>query len=292
MMKCTASIIIATTASPQRSSLLMRALRSLQLQDEAIVPIVVVNGSQADPELVQSLQRRRDIRYLQLDEGNLPRALLAGRRAVDTEFFGILDDDDEYLPGAVKARLRPFAENPSIDAVVSNGYVVESNRERIAVPDFSAIPSDPLGHLMDRNWLPSCAGLYRTKSLPPSYLDVPRYMEFTYMALSLALNKKLHFLDVPTYRVYRDSPGSLSNTSDYALSEPIAIRQMLDLKPPTRIKRQLEKKYASALHCLSDSARGHGNYKAAWLYHLQSLLTPYGIHYLFYTRHLVPGIFA
>lgn len=288
-MKRTVSIIIATTASRQRSSLLLRALRSLEQQDETLVPIVVTNGPQSSSELIGSLRRMHDIRLLQLDEGNGPNARLAGRAAVDTEFFGFLDDDDEYLPGAVKMRLRPLSDDPSIDAVITNGYVVKSSQEQVAIPDFSAIPVDPLGHLMDRNWLASCAGLYRTERLPASYLQVPRFMEFTYLALNLALSRKLKFLDVPTYRIHRDSPDSLSNAMDYARSEPKAIRQMLELNPPARIKRLLLRKYASSLHSLSDSARAAGNYRAAWRYHLRSLVSPSGLRYFFYTRHLVSG---
>jgi hypothetical protein len=68
---------------------------------------------------------------------------------------------------------------------------------------------------------------------------------------------------------------------------PEAIGKMMALNPPNRIKRRLVRKYAASLHALSDWERADGNYHAAWRYHLKSLLSPYGIRYLSYTRHLV-----
>jgi glycosyltransferase involved in cell wall biosynthesis len=278
--------VIPTTASTQRFPLLTRALLSLLNQDEIVVPIVVINGSTYVPEVVESLKRRRDVRCVHLDEGGPTGARLKGRMAVDTEFFGMLDDDDEYLPGAVKIRLGALLRDQSIDVVVTNGYRRENGQDVIDFPEFSTVNSDPVGRLMDFAWLRSCGGLYRSESVSASYLDVPRSMELTYMAMRLALSKRLHFLDVPTYRWYRNSPESLSKTKFYMQGEPEAIRQMQALGPPARIERRLASKYAASLHYLSDLEMVDGNYLAAWRYHLRCLLSRYGIRYLAYTRHL------
>ena len=173
-MKRLVSIIIPTTASAQRSPLLSRALLSLlNDQDEMVIPIVVVNGSRYVPEVLESLRRRRDIRFVHLDEGSATGARLAGREVVDTEFFGMLDDDDEYLPGAVKTRLGPLLRDESIDVVVTNGYRRDNDQDVVAFREFSTFGTDPLGHLMDYPWLNSAGGLYRTKSVGLSYFEVP-----------------------------------------------------------------------------------------------------------------------
>lgn len=57
-----------------------------------------------------------------LEEGSLPRALIAGRRTVATPFYSFLDDDDELLPVAIDLRLAPLLADPAVDIVASNGY--------------------------------------------------------------------------------------------------------------------------------------------------------------------------
>jgi glycosyltransferase involved in cell wall biosynthesis len=285
--KCLVSVVIPTTASEQRAPLLARALQSLLNQDEMVVPIVVINGSRSVPDVVESLKRRRDIRCLHLNEAGPTSARVAGRQAVDTKFFGMLDDDDEYLPGAVKIRLDVLLGDPSIDVVVTNGYRSENGRDFIEFSEFPTFQNDPLGRLMDYAWLTSAGGLYRSESIALRYLDVPRSMELTYMAMNLALTRKLFFLDAPTYRRYDHSSESLSSTKYYMQGAPEAIRRMQALRPPARIKRRLARKYAASLHYLSELERAEGSYLAAWRYHLKCLLSRSGIRYLSSTRHLV-----
>src|SRR5271156_2304964 len=92
------SIIIPTLVAVERTDLLMRAINSvLTDQGSTVVPIVVANGNRFAPEVLAALKSRRDIRYLYREEGDVVAARLAGRKLVDTEFFGALDDDDEFL---------------------------------------------------------------------------------------------------------------------------------------------------------------------------------------------------
>jgi hypothetical protein len=282
------SVIVPTTASPRRVPLLWRALRSLQDgQDQMVVPIVVVNGCRFVPEVLEELKGRSDIRCLYLEQGSHTNARLEGRRAVETQFFGLLDDDDEYLPGAAQLPVAALADNPSLDGVVTNGYRHENGRDVAQFATVSAFQDDPMACLMDYSWLHSGGMVFRSARVPPGYLQGPQSMELTYLALALALTRNLQFLDVPTYRWYRGTEESLSATWEYQRGAPEAILRMLALKPPRRIKRSLERKYAASLHMLSDLERQSGNYKAAWRYHLRSLTLPDGIRYLSYTRHLL-----
>lgn len=283
-----ASIIIPTCAGAARAPLLRRAIESL-LRDQAglAIPVVVVNGSSYVPEVFDELRQRSDIRFLYVREAGTTGARLAARKLVDTEFFGMLDDDDEYLPGGVEIQARPLLLDPSIDAVVTNGYRRENGTESIHYQTFSTFHLDPLGSLMDWSWLNSGGLLCRTATVPSSYLEVPRSMELTYMALKLALTRKLRFIDAPTYRWHRDAPEQLSRSKYYMEGAPEGIGRMMALNPPPRIKRRLARKRAASLHALSDWERTDGNCRAAWRYHLGSLLSPYGIKYLPYTRHLM-----
>src|SRR5207253_10198657 len=64
------------------------------------------------PEVLESLKQRQDIRFIYLDRHSHTEARLAGRKAVDTEFFAFLDDDHEYLPGAAQQQLGAIARDP------------------------------------------------------------------------------------------------------------------------------------------------------------------------------------
>jgi len=282
------SVIIPTCADASRAPLLLRAIDSLlNNQDGLVLPVVVVNGTRYLSKALDDLRQRRDVRCIYREEPGTTGARLAGRRAVDTEFFGLLDDDDEYLPGAAKVQIGPLLEDPSIDVVVTNGYRRESGQDVLNFPEFSKFQLNPLRSLMDWPWLNSGGLLCRSGTVSSSYLEVPRSMELTYMAMKLALSRKLQFLDTPTYRWDRDTPEPQSRSKRYMEGAPEAIRKMLALNPPAEIGRLLERKRAASLHFLSDWERTDGNYDAAWRYHLRSLLSPSGIKYFPYTRHLV-----
>ena len=288
MNKPIASIIIPTSANASRAPFLLRAIRGL-LSDQGglVLPIVAVNGSSYLPEVLQELRRWPDIRCLYIEQAGTTGARLAARGVVATEFFGMLDDDDEYLPGGIGTQVRPMLSDPRIDVVFTNGYRCENGVDSLHFPAFSSFYRDPLGSLMESPWLNSGSILCRTDSVSPSYLELPRSMELTYLAMNLTLTKKIHFIDEPTYRWNRDAPEQLSRTKHYMEGAPDGIRRMMALKPPARIKRMLMQKYAASLHSLADWERTDGNYRAAWRYHVKSLLSPYGARYLAYSRHLV-----
>src|SRR6187549_269028 len=97
----TITIIIPTACEARRVSLLHRALDSVVAQEGVDVhPVVVVNGSRVDESLCASIVARPGVTVLRRDEGNVSAARRAGMRLVDGAYFGFLDDDDEFLPGA------------------------------------------------------------------------------------------------------------------------------------------------------------------------------------------------
>src|SRR4051794_10798550 len=103
------SVIIPTTCEAHRCSSLQRAIASVQSQQGvAVKVIVVVNGARVDPSCYQQLQRMPGLKVSYRSEGSAPLAQHAGRLLVDTEYFAFLDDDDEYLAGALEARVQPM----------------------------------------------------------------------------------------------------------------------------------------------------------------------------------------
>jgi len=285
------SVIIPTLARPERVPSLMRAIDSITSQaGGCAVPIVVVNGPFAAPAATESLAHRQDLRLITLADASLPLALHAGRAAVETAYFSVLDDDDELLPEAVAIRLGAFEADPRADVVVTNGYLDGFGRREINIADFHEIEREPLRTLLRRNWLSPCAGTFRTRAVPLELFErIPAYREWTYLGLRLALDRTIRFLNRPTFVYRTDTDGSLSKSKAYILGEPRAIAEMLRLDLPSDVRAMVRDHLRAGLHSASDRERVDGNYVAAWGWHLRCLAQAGGWRYLSYTRHLLSG---
>lgn len=272
------SVIMPTRACRARATSLVRAIDTVLSQQNARgIPLVVVNGDSGAPEMLEHLRRRADIRLTVLEEAGLPRALRAGRALVDTPYFAVLDDDDELLPGALQTRLVALHAAPGADVVVTNGYLEGFGRRALNIGDFGRIQTDPLRMLLVQNWLAPCAGLYRTSAVTPEFFaDIPEYREWTYLALCLARALRITFADRPTFVYRTDTPGSLSKSRAYCLAGPSAIARMLALDLPADVRAALRVRLASDLHDAAACELAGGNYRAAWRWHLASLVQPSG----------------
>ncbi|HEU4371532.1 MAG TPA: glycosyltransferase family A protein [Methylomirabilota bacterium] len=288
------SVIVPTQACRARASSLVRAIDSVVSQQNARgIPLVVVNGDRGAPEMLEHLRRRADIRLAVLEEAGLPRALHAGRTLVDTPYFAVLDDDDELLPEALQTRLAALDAAPGTDVAVTNGYLVGFGRHALNIGDFGRIRADPLRMLLVQNWLAPCAGLYRTGAVTTEFFaDVPEYREWTYLALRLARALRITFTDRPTFVYRTDTPGSLSKSREYCLAGPSATARMLALDLPPDVRAALRVRLARDLNDAAACELAAGNYRAAWRWHLASLLQPSGWRHLPYACHLLRGALA
>ena len=126
------TVIIPTTAEKLREKGIKRAVNSVRnSSDDPIRIIVVVNGDRFDEGICLWLKSQTDISYEYLSKPSLPDAILHGRSLVETPFFATLDDDDEYLPGAIDMRLSVINESPDIDLVVTNGFIYRNDKEEV-----------------------------------------------------------------------------------------------------------------------------------------------------------------
>jgi glycosyltransferase involved in cell wall biosynthesis len=283
------SIIMPTMGRRERADSLLRAIDSVVSQDGPRgIPLVIVNGPAAAPDVLDHLGRRHDIRLITREEASLPRALQAGRALVDTPYFAVLDDDDHLLPGALRTRLEVLATTPGADVVVTNGFLERAGRRELNIGDFGKIEADPLRMLLVQHWLPPCAGLFRTASVTAELFDaIPPYREWTYLALRLALALRIVFAARPTFVYSFDTPGSLSKSRAYCLGGPAAIARMLELDLPPDVRATLRVRLAGDLHSASSAELQDGNWGAAWRWHCQSLVQPSGWRYLPYVRNLL-----
>ena len=284
----TVSVIMPTLARPERASSLFRAIESVTCQEGVrCVPLVVVNGAFASADVRASIEGRPGIRVITLAMAGLPGALKAGRAAVETPYFAVLDDDDELLPRALATRLQAL-DDRAADVVVTNGYRQGFGRRELDFEDFRPIRADPLRTIVRRNWLRPCAGLFRSRAVPfDLFAGIPEYREWTYLGLRLALERTIHFVEEATYVYHTDTPGSLSGSKEYCLAGPRAIARMLELALPSDVRLMLHDHLAADLHSASDWELLDRNYLAAWWWHLKCLARPGGWRYLSYTRRLL-----
>jgi hypothetical protein len=287
------SIVVPTMATRERAASLFRALDSVVSQDGVRgLPLVVVNGGAASPEVLAHLRRRPDIRLTTLAEASLPHALRVGRARVDTPYFAVLDDDDTLLPGALRTRL-DLLESTGADVAVTNGFEVGHGRRDLNLADFARAQADPLRALLVDHWLPPCAGAFRTDTVVASFFeDIPPYREWTYLALRFALALRIRFAAQPTFVYATDTPHALSRSKAYCMAGPAALQRMLALGLPADVRRALRVRLASALHSAAALELEDGNYRAAWWWHCKSCVQPSGWHYLLYTRKLLAGSVA
>lgn len=282
------TVIMPTVADIARRETIARALGSIIAQEGvAVVPLVVVNGNRFDRELLAQLKARKDLRFHYREEPGLVGALRTGRELVDTPFYSFLDDDDEYLPHALRSRMAVMRSREDVDVVVGNGYRMRDGKRSASAWNIEEAKIDPIKALLANNWLTSCGGLYRSARIGPEYFsDIPSYAEWTYLAYKLCLTRTLAFLNYPGY-IINFTPGSLSGTTAYGMSQVNVLRQVLQLSMPPGIRSLVRAKYGAALHDMAAYHLAVGNRRRAWACHLSSLCQPRGARYAAYTRRLI-----
>ena len=285
------AVIIATSCEAKREAAIWRAIDSALTQGDVTVElIVVVNGARFDRSLLDRLRSHPRLAVHYREEGSYPAAVAHGRTLVATEFFAYLDDDDEYLPGALRTRAAPMLEDPAIDFVATTGYLNSGAGDVIAYRPRANLEQEALKELLRANWMQPCGHLFRSSSVTLDYFDAKtKYYEWTLLAFKLAMTRRLRFLDVPTYRKH-DSPESLYKSPAVTEGAVAASELMMALDTSHQVRGRLIELRAGALHATSDSYRLSGDYWRAWRFHLRSLRHRAGWKHLAYTRYLLlPG---
>lgn len=285
------TVVIATMAARERAEALQRAVGSIRAASvHAVQLVVVVNGSRSDSEVIDWLRSQSDVHLEISVEASLPRAILRGRELVKTEFFTTLDDDDEFMPGAIDIRLAAMNGPNMPDVLVTNGYRCIGGEENLTYASFAQVRTDPLAALFDRAWLQSCNGTYRSASVPASYfLNYHAYAEWTWLAYSLAMDgRKIDAIDIPTYRCH-DTPGSLSKSTAYRAAYLDLFAKMLERGPPPHVEKLIQRRVGAALHDQAGQALSAGRWREGLACHARSVLKPGGLRYLGFSRYFVPG---
>jgi glycosyltransferase involved in cell wall biosynthesis len=260
----------------------------LSQEDVWPVPIVVVNGPNRDPALVREIERDSRVQLIQIEERGIPKALQAGRKAVNTEWFSTLDDDDIYLQGALALRVKALVSSTDCDTVVTNGLRRSASSEQIHIQDISLIERNPLQALRRGNWLLPGSWLCRSDGVGDWVFDgMPRSLECTYLAVRFSLRRRLCFLDQPTVAWYTDTPASSSKSREYILDQTAALERILELPLPIEAKQWFRHNVTKARHKIAILHSQEGNLASAWSAHLYSLRGARGWRHLPFTLRLL-----
>ena len=283
------TVVIPTRGLAERVETLWRAVDSVRGQAGVrAVALVVLNGAQRAPEVEGALGRAPGVRLIVREEGDLPAAHRAGRREVETPWFGALDDDDFLLPGALARRVSALEERPDGDVVVTNGLVRRDGVDTLHVPPEHAVAADPLRALQRRNWLLPGSWLARSERVGTRVFDdMPRYRECTYLALRFAIEHTMVWLQEPTVIYNVGSPHAESRSRGYLMEQVGALRRILELPLPPAVRRRVRHEVAAAFHDMADFRWAAGELDEAWRLHLRSLREWGGVRYLPFTRHLL-----
>jgi glycosyltransferase involved in cell wall biosynthesis len=273
------SVIIPTRALAERAALVRRAIDSVLAQEDVrAVPIVVVNGHEPVPSLVASLRADRRLRTTTLAAAHLPAAILAGREMVDTPYFAELDDDDQYLPGALALRVRTLAERPECDVVVTNGIARDSRGDALLVDDTAAVHRDPLRALLVRNWLLPGSWLCHTGRVSREiFADMPPFRECTFLALRFAIACRMIFVDTPTLIHHLGTPRAESRSREYTLGSMAATRRLLALDLPPDVQAAFRAGLVGDCLDIATLHRREGRAALAWTWYLRACLQPGGL---------------
>lgn len=285
-----ATVVIATTLEAGRKTSIERAIHSVITSSDGLAkPHLIVNGSRVDETLFDHWTKKPEVRVSRLPVGDYLAARRHGRQLVDTPYFGFLDDDDYLLPSALTMRLDVLQNNHNVAAVVSNGQINRSGSSIFSLEQVPRSTSDAFQMLPEMNWFPSAAaGLFRSAIVGIDYFaHEDRHLEWTTLAFRIcAAGLVIKFLKEPGF-VIEDSPESLSKSSAYQIGLASTLRRILDSDMPTPIRKMWQRKYAGALHDLSDYYLRSGRRWPAIQTHLRALCQPGGLRFLSYTRHLV-----
>lgn len=290
-MTADVTVVIPTLARTARAAELRRAVTSIiRQQGVACRASVIVNGDVYDSVLLAELAAWPGVEIHQAPGRGVSFARHYGRGLVTTDYFSFLDDDDEFLPGAMALRTDYMRRHPEIDLLVTNGYHVNSGQQMMAIDRFDDHLDDHARALMVANWMHNCAGLFRTATVPPVlFTDLPDHLELTFLALRLSMSCRILRVNVPTYIIHEGAADQVSHSLDYVRAAPRVFARMLAEVARPEIREQLRARLRDALHLAANSELALGNRRAAFGYHLRSLRHPGGTRYLSFLRHLLLG---
>ncbi len=289
------SVIVPTTCEASRREFIERAIESVLSQGGITLElIIVVNGNRFDADLLHRLRQNKNIRVIQLSNGNVSRARFDGVCQARGRLFCFLDDDDEFLENALQIRVERMREMPNTDVVVTNGFIRESNDYPMVSEKMAQQIKDDLpASIFTTNWFASAASTFRKSTIDESMFNFKyKYFEWTFLFFALVARKMtVDYIHVHTYRKYENNPLSVSKSDAYILACPAVLLDLMCLSLSDPLKAGLKRKLCSSLNAVSKLHVRNKNISQAWATHLRCVLCG-GWRYVPYTMILLRASFC
>jgi glycosyltransferase involved in cell wall biosynthesis len=293
MVSAQVTVIIPTLCGSKRAMELVRAIASVNAQQNvAVETLVVVNGHWFEPSLLQTVTDTQGVSVLMLDTPGISHARLQGRKRVTTPYFLFLDDDDELYPHALVTLLATFdASDSDTGLVVADAYNDYRCGNYGFYPSPAEIERDPLDALLGKNWLIAQSALFKTARAPVHLFDIQTVSnECTMIAFNLAREGIKVRVNEKVLAVVHDKVDSESKSEHFITQETRVIQWMLTQHVPPAIQTKLRRKLASAFHSNSVFYLDKKMFRKAVVAHVRSLLIPDGDNYALYGRHILVAI--
>jgi glycosyltransferase involved in cell wall biosynthesis len=270
------SVIVPTTCELRRATFIQRAVRSVLLQQRVLCElIIVVNGDKFDRKLLDSLKCDNRLKTLQIQEAHVSLARFHGVRESRSDYLCFLDDDDEFLAGALQFRVDVMRAKPDVDVLVTNGYCFCGADRLLVDANLASQIREDLAHsFLSVNWFASPASLFRSSSLEVDFFDLShKYFEWTYLFFKLvAAGKRIEYSDAVTYRKFEDHGFSVSDSDAYYLAYPGFLLDLLKLPLDKRIRSALRHRYVTALSGVSNRYLSRREFRLAFVAFVKFLL--------------------
>lgn len=293
MSQALVTVVIPTLCATKRAMELQRAIASVNAQEDvAVQTLVVVNGQWFEQELLAKVKSTPGVTVLMLAMPGISTARLHGRQHVQTPYFLFLDDDDELYPSALREMLATFqASDRDTGLVVADAYNDYRCSNYGFVPSSQHIERDPMGALLEQNWLIAQAALFKTALAPMHLFDIRTDSnECTMIAFNLALENIKVRVNEKVLALIHDNMDSESKTEHFIVQETKVIRWMLRHHVPSATRARLRRKLAAAFHNNSVYYLQRRMFWKSLVAHLKSMLVPGGDSYALYGRHIVLGL--
>lgn len=219
-----------------------RCLYSIEVQDYPHIEIIIVNDGSTDQSENKILswketfeKRKIHLIYVKQNNKGLGGAINTGLKYVSGEYLSLLDIDDEYLPGAVSARVNYLNSHRDIDVVRSNGWYVRENGKSLFIYDENEKNIEDVFTALIEGKTNNWAGSYmvRVSALFRFYPDreiyQSRYGQNLQFLLPLVYHKRCGYLDEPQMN-YNQQENSLTKTTDLSNRKKLSLENVKGYK--------------------------------------------------------------
>ncbi len=249
----TVSVIIPTC---NYARYLSEALDGVLNQTYKDFEIIVVDDGSVDHtrEVVEKYQKEFPglIRYFHQENQGSSTARNTGIKNSHGKYIAFLDADDVWLPTKLKIQITEFENDPQVDLLFTNAFLVNSNgsdskKKYVRKYEFSFKPDEMFEQLLLRNFVPLSSVIVKRYIIDKiGMFDTAQiYSEDFEWLLRVTRDHRADFINECLVK-YRVHPQNKSHRADTRHRNPIEIRKKIMALHPM-VSEKLRRKFNGRL---------------------------------------------